>query len=78
MSKWRDFLEGVERKDLLSLIEELSQDVGLLKPKSLNEEVRLSTINNLLYEIKLKAKDLNHKNEVLQNKIKILEEDLDL
>jgi len=75
MSKWHDFLEGVERKeDLISLIEEVTEDFKLISPRTLNEEVRLSTIDNLLSEIKIKANQLKHKNEVLQNKIDILEE----
>jgi hypothetical protein len=64
MSRWRDFLEGVERKeDIESLIEELSEDIKLIKPSTLNEEVRLSTIDGLLAKISKEAnpseKDIN-------------------
>ena len=76
MSRWRDFLEGVERKeDIESLIEELSQDIKLIKPSTLNEEVRLSTIDGLLAKISKEARRLSRKNEILQKKISILEED---
>jgi len=79
MSRWRDFLEGVERKeDIESLIEELSQDIKLIKPSTLNEEVRLSTIDGLLAKISKEARRLSRKNEILQKKISILEEDRDL
>ena len=79
MSKWHDFLDGVERKqDLNSLLEELGTDLKLIKPRTLNEEVRLSTIDGLLVEIRLKARRLEQENKVLLNKIAILEEDLDL
>ena len=79
MSKWHDFLDGVERKqDLNSLLEQLGTDLKLIKPHTLNEEVRLSTIDGLLVEIRLKARRLEQENKVLLNKIAILEEDLDL
>jgi hypothetical protein len=81
MSKWRDFLEGVPRKeDLESLIEEAQHELKLLKakPKSLSEEARLQAICDVLSEIKLKAREMKHTNEVLNKKVSILEEDLDL
>ena len=79
MSKWHDFLDGVERKqDLNSLLEQLGTDLKLIKPHTLNAEVRLSTIDGLLLEIRLKASRLEQENKVLLNKIAILEEDLDL
>ena len=79
MSKWHDFLDGVERKqDLGSLVEQLGIDLKLIKPRTMNEEVRLSTIDAMLIEIRLKARRLEQENKVLLNKIAILEEDLDL
>jgi len=79
MSRWHDFLDGVERReDLGSLLEQLSEDIKLIKPRSINEEVRLSTIDGILSEIRLKTRKLEHENKVLLNKIAILEEDLDL
>ena len=79
MSKWHDFLDGVERKeDLGSLLEQLSEDIRLIKPRTMNEEVRLSTIDGVLSEIRLKTRKLEHENKVLLDKIAILEEDLDL
>ena len=79
MSKWRDFLEGVPRKeDLESLIEEVQQELKMIKPKSLSEEARLHSICNVLSELKLKAREMKHTNEVLNKKVSILEEDLDL
>jgi hypothetical protein len=72
MSKWHDFLDGVQKKeDLESLIEEVQHELKRLKGRSLNEETRLHDICNALVEIKLKAR-------VLLNKVSILEEDLDL
>lgn len=79
MRKWRDFLDGVQlKKDLESLIESLYYDLKLFKPRTLNEEVRMQTVEDALSEIKLKARQLTHENEILKNKIAILEEDLDL
>jgi len=79
MSKWRDFLEGVPRKeDLESLIEEAQHELKLLKPTSLSEEARFQAICDVLSEAKLKAREINHINEVLNKKISILEENLDL
>ena len=79
MSRWRDFLDGVQvKQDLGALLEQLSEDIGLIKPRTLNEEVRLSTISGTLSEIRLKTRKLEHENKVLLDKIAILEEDLDL
>ena len=79
MSKWRDFLAGVERKeDLESLIEEVSSEIDLIKPKSVLEEDRLENIKKVISEIKLSIRKLTHKNSVLENKLSILEEDMDL
>jgi hypothetical protein len=79
MSRWRDFLDGVEqKKDLNSLLIRLSEDIKLIKPRTLNEEVRLSTIDGLLAEIRMKTRRLEHENKVLLDKIAILEEDMDL
>ena len=79
MSRWRDFLDGVEkREDLSSLLEQLREDIRLIKPRTMNEEVRLSTIDGMLSEIRLKTRKLEHENKVLLDKIAILEEDLDL
>lgn len=79
MSRWHDFLDGVEiKQDLGSLLESLSQDIKLIKPRTLNEEVRLSTIDGTLSEIRLKTRKLEHENKVLLDKIAILEEDLGL
>ena len=79
MSKWTDFLDGIERKDdLVSLIEEISNELSLVKPRTLSEETRLTNIETVLAEAKLKARELEHKNNVLNNKIAILEEDIGL
>lgn len=79
MSKWRDFLVGIERKeDLESLIEEVSSEIDLIKPKSVLEEDRLENIKKVISEIKLSIRKLTHKNNVLENKLSILEEDMDL
>jgi len=79
MSRWHDFLDGVEiKQDLGSLLESLSRDIKLIKPRTLNEEVRLSTIDGTLSEIRLKTRKLEHENKVLLDKIAILEEDLGL
>lgn len=79
MSKWHDFLDGVQKKeDLESLIEEVQHELKRMKGRSLSEEARLHSICNALVEIKLKARELEHKNKVLLNKVSILEEDLDL
>ena len=79
MSKWRDFLAGVERKrDLDSLIEEVSSELELIRPKSVLEEDRIESIKKTISEIKLFVKRLKHKNSILENKLSILEEDMDL
>jgi hypothetical protein len=79
MSKWDDFLIGIERKDdLESLIEEISHEIGLLKSRNFLEENRLKKIKSLLSEIKLKGRKITHQQTILENKISILEEDLDL
>jgi hypothetical protein len=77
MSKWTDFINGVESKgNLVDLIEEAQSAVSSLKARSLSEEDRLKKINSLLLEIKLNAKFLESKTLVLENKVSILKEDL--
>ena len=79
MSKWRDFLDGVEpQRDLESLLETLDAELKELKARSLTEEARLSSIKENLTEARLKVKKLKQENKVLLNKVAILEEDLDL
>jgi len=79
MSRWRDFLDGVEpQRDLESLLETLEAEIRDLKARSLTEETRLSSIRDNLTEARLKVKKLKHENKVLLNKVSILEEDLDL
>ena len=79
MSKWHDFLDGVEpSRDLESLLENLEAEIKELKARSISEEARLSSISDSLTEARLKVKELKHKNKVLLNKVAILEEDLDL
>ena len=79
MSKWRDFLDGIEpRRDLESLLETLDAQLKELKACSLTEEARLSSIKDNLTEARLKVKKLKQENKVLLNKVAILEEDLDL
>jgi len=79
MSRWRDFLDGVEpQRDLESLLETLEAEIEDLKARSLAEEARLSSIRDNLTEARLKVKKLKHENKVLLNKVSILEEDLDL
>jgi hypothetical protein len=79
MSKWRDFLDGVERKeDLESLIEEVSSEIDRIKPRTILEEDRLNNIKKVISEIKLSVRKLEHSNRILENKVSILEEDMDL
>ena len=79
MSRWRDFLDGVEpKRDLESLLETLEAELKDIKPRSLTEESRLSSIRHNLIEARVKVKQLKHKNKVLLNKVAILEEDLNL
>ena len=79
MRKWRDFLDGVElKRDLERLVVNLYYDIKLFKPRTLNEEVRIHSIEGTISEIKLKVRQLKHENEILKNKIDILEEDMDL
>jgi len=79
MSKWRDFLDGVERKeDLESLIEEVSSEIDRIKPRTILEEDRLNNIKKVISEIKLSVRKLEHSKRILENKVSILEEDMDL
>ena len=79
MSRWRDFLDGVEpKRDIESLLEVLEAELKDVKARSLVEEIRLSSIRDNLTEARIKVRQLKHKNKVLLNKVAILEEDLDL
>ena len=79
MSRWRDFLDGVEpKRDIESLLEVLEAELKDVKARSLVEEIRLSSIRDNLTEARIKVRQLKHKNKVLLNKVAILEENLDL
>jgi hypothetical protein len=79
MRKWRDFIDGKEpKKDLESLLERIEAELNLLKPHSVNEEIKLNCINELIIEARLKLRTLKQENIVLKNKVSILEEDLNL
>lgn len=79
MSRWHDFLDGVEpKRDLESLLENIQAEIKDIKPRSLNEEVKLASINDNITEARLKVKKLKSDNLILKNKVSILEEDLDL
>jgi len=72
-------LDGVEpKRDLESLLENIQAEIKDIKPRSLNEEVKLASINDNITEARLKVKKLKNDNLVLKNKVSILEEDLDL
>jgi hypothetical protein len=79
MSRWRDFLDGVEpKRDLESLLENIQAEIKEIKPRSLNEEVKLESIKESITEARLKVKKLKNDNLVLKKKVSILEEDLDI
>ena len=79
MRKWRDFIDGKEpKKDLESLLERIEAELNLLKPHSVNEEIKLNCINELITEARLRLRTLKQENIVLKNKVSILEEDLNL
>lgn len=79
MSAWDDWIGGVEiEEDLETLIEEVRSEVKSIKARNIIEQDRLDSITKILFEAKLKAKELEHKNRVLSNKVLILEEDFDL
>lgn len=72
-------MDGVEpKRDLESLLENIQAEIKDIKPRSLNEEVKLASINDNITEARLKVKKLKNDNLVLKNKVSILEEDLDL
>lgn len=72
-------MDGVEpKRDLESLLENIQAEIKDIKPRSLNEEVKLASINDNITEARLKVKKLKSDNLILKNKVSILEEDLDL
>lgn len=79
MPKWNEWIYGLEIKDdLETLLEEVRSEIKSIKTKNLIEQDKLDTIARILFEAKLKAKELEYKNRVLSTKISIIEEDLDL
>jgi|TARA_R110002124_G_scaffold102073_1_gene250044 hypothetical protein len=79
MPKWNEWVDGIEIKDdLESLIDEVRSEVKNIKAKSTIQQDKLEAISKILFEAKLKAKELEFKNRVLKNKVSILEEDLNL
>jgi len=79
MSKWNDWIGGVEiEEDLETLIEEVRSEVKSIKARNIVEQDRLDSITKILFDVKLQAKELEQKNRVLSNKVLILEEDFDL
>ena len=72
MSRWRDFLDGVEpKRDLESLLENIQAEIKDIKPRSLNEEVKLESIKENITEARLKVKKLKNDNLVLKKKVSI-------
>ena len=74
-SEWRNFLnESLDEKTIFTYIQGLQEIITNLKPRTMTEKRRISLANQHLREVKRYARRLQNENQVLQEKLNIIEE----
>ena len=74
-SNWSDFLnEGLDEKTIFTYIQGLEEIVSNLKPRTMTEKRRMSLAKQHIREVKRHARRMANENNVLQEKLNILEE----
>ena len=74
-SEWRSFLsESLDEKTIFTYIQGLEEIVNNLKPRTMTEKRRMSLAKQHIREVKRYARRLQNENQVLQEKLNILEE----
>ncbi len=74
-SEWRSFLnESLDEKTIFTYIQGLEEIISNLKPRTMTEKRRMSLAKQHVREVKRYARRLQNENQVLQEKLNILEE----
>ena len=74
-SEWRSFLnESLDEKTIFTYIQGLEEIISNLKPRTMTEMRRMSLANHHVREVKRFARRLQNENQVLQERLNILEE----
>ena len=74
-SEWRSFLnESLDEKTLFTYIQGLEEIISNLKPRTMTEKRRMSLAKQHVREVKRYARRLQNENQVLQERLNILEE----
>ena len=74
-SEWRSFLnESLDEKTIFTYIQGLEEIISNLNPRTITEKRRMSLAKQHVREVKRYARRLQNENQVLQEKLNILEE----
>ena len=74
-SEWRSFLnESLDEKTIFTYIQGLEEIISNLKPRTMTEKRRMSLAKQHVREVKRYARRLQNENQVLQERLNILEE----
>ena len=74
-SEWRSFLnESLDEKTIFTYIQGLEEIISNLKPRTMTEKRRMSLAKQHVREVKRYARRLQNENQVLQEKLNIIEE----
>jgi hypothetical protein len=74
-SNWQDFLcESLDEKTIFTYIQGLEEVISNLKPRSMAEKRRTTLAKQHLREVKRHARRMMNENDMLLEKLNILEE----
>jgi len=75
---WRNYLlgESLSEKDIFSYIQALEEFIQYSKPRTMTEKRRLAVAKQNLREVKRYARRLQNENQILHEKLNILEESI--
>ena len=75
---WRNYLlgESLSEKDIVSYIQALEEFIQYSKPRTMTEKRRLAVAKQNLREVQRYARRLQNENQILHEKLNILEESI--
>jgi hypothetical protein len=74
-SDWQNFLsENLDEKTIFTYIQGLQEIISNLKPRTMTEKRRIQIAKTHLREVKRYARRMHNDNQLLQEKLNILEE----